>query len=174
MSDYKKVWEAMNELDLNSSKLSGIKEVLFSATTSLENHDYDGAERLLYAATDLVNFYTETFDREFQKAWGIVIPAAREYQDEQDKKLIESAKEKKSWVVPVEVDDVSGEYFVTFPDELIELTGWKTDDVIRWVDNNDGTFSLVKSEKKEWKDPYAEDMIKAGYEMVDGVWTLKK
>ncbi len=147
MSDYQKVWEAMNELDMNSSKLSGIKEVLSSATTSLEDHDYGGAERLLYAAIDLVNFYTETFDREFQKAWGIVIPAARKYQDEEDKKLFELAKEKRSWTVPVEVDAASDEYFITFPDELIELTNWKEGDVISWIDNQDGTFSLVKESK---------------------------
>jgi hypothetical protein len=172
MSDYKKVWEAMNELDVNSSKLCGIKEVLSSATTSLEDHDYGGAERLLYAAIDLVNFYTETFDREFQKAWGIVIPAAREYQDEQDKKLIESVKEKKSWIVPVECEN--DECVVTFPDDLIEIAGWKEGDVLEWIDNNDGSFSLIKAEDAEWKDPYKEEMTKAGYEKVDGVWTLKK
>jgi hypothetical protein len=145
MSDYKKVWEAMNELDVNSSKLCGIKEVLVAATNSLEQHDYDGAERLLYAATDLVNFYTETFDREFHKAWSVVIPAAREYQDEQDKKLIEDAKEKKSWVVPVDCDN--GDCVVTFPDELIEITGWKEGDVLEWIDNDDNSWSLRKISK---------------------------
>jgi hypothetical protein len=174
MCDYNKVWQSMNELDLNSSKLSGIKEVINSASVSLEQHDYDATERLLYAATDLINFYTETFDREFQKAWNIVIPAAQKYQKEQDEKLIKESQEKQSWIVPVEVDDVSGEYFVTFPDELIKLTGWETDDVITWVDNNDGTFSLIKSNKNKFKDIYADDMIKAGYEMVDGTWTLGK
>ena len=34
---------------------------------------------------------------------------------------------------------------LTFPDELIEKLGWKEGDVLQWIDNNDGSFSLVKS-----------------------------
>ena len=33
---------------------------------------------------------------------------------------------------------------LTFPDELIEKLGWKEGDVLQWIDNNDGSFSLVK------------------------------
>ena len=35
---------------------------------------------------------------------------------------------------------------LTFPDELIEQLGWKEGDVLEWIDNKDGSFSLVKSE----------------------------
>ena len=34
---------------------------------------------------------------------------------------------------------------LTFPDELIEKLGWKEGDVLKWIDNKDGSFSLVKS-----------------------------
>ena len=34
---------------------------------------------------------------------------------------------------------------LTFPDEFIEKLGWKEGDVLQWIDNNDGSFSLVKS-----------------------------
>ena len=33
---------------------------------------------------------------------------------------------------------------ITFPDELIEKLGWKEGDVLQWIDNKDGSFSLVK------------------------------
>ena len=33
---------------------------------------------------------------------------------------------------------------LTFPDELIEELGWKEGDVLQWIDNKDGSFSLVK------------------------------
>jgi bifunctional DNA-binding transcriptional regulator/antitoxin component of YhaV-PrlF toxin-antitoxin module len=33
---------------------------------------------------------------------------------------------------------------LTFPDELIEKLGWKEGDVLQWIDNKDGSFSLVK------------------------------
>lgn len=35
---------------------------------------------------------------------------------------------------------------LTFPDELIEKLGWKEGDVLKWIDNQDGSFSLVKSD----------------------------
>ena len=35
---------------------------------------------------------------------------------------------------------------LTFPDEMIEKLGWKEGDVLQWVDNQDGSFSLVKSD----------------------------
>ena len=33
---------------------------------------------------------------------------------------------------------------LTFPDELIEKLGWKEGDVLQWIANKDGSFSLVK------------------------------
>ena len=35
---------------------------------------------------------------------------------------------------------------LTFPDELIEQLGWKEGDMLQWIDNKDGSFSLVKSD----------------------------
>jgi len=37
---------------------------------------------------------------------------------------------------------------LTFPDELIEKLGWKEGDVLQWIDNKDGSFSLVKSNEQ--------------------------
>ena len=33
---------------------------------------------------------------------------------------------------------------ITFPDEMIKELGWKEGDVLEWIDNKDGSFSLVK------------------------------
>jgi len=41
---------------------------------------------------------------------------------------------------------VDDDGILTFPDELIEKLGWKEGDVLQWIDNNDGSFSLVKSD----------------------------
>ena len=35
---------------------------------------------------------------------------------------------------------------LTFPDDILEATGWKEGDVLEWIDNNDGSFTLVKKE----------------------------
>ena len=50
----------------------------------------------------------------------------------------------------------------------MQQANWQEGDTLEWINNNDGSFTL----KKVWKDPYAEEMTKAGYEKVNGVWTL--
>ena len=56
------------------------------------------------------------------------------------------------WRLPVEVDAISGEYYFTLPDDLLEKTGWKEDDALHWVDNGDGSFTLQKVEEPEVAD----------------------
>ena len=34
---------------------------------------------------------------------------------------------------------------ITFPNEMMEKLGWKEGDVLQWIDNKDGSISLVKS-----------------------------
>ena len=59
----------------------------------------------------------------------------------------DKSNEEKSWVLPVEVDGLTGDCVVTFPDELIERAGWKEGDILQWIDNGDGTFSLTKKDE---------------------------
>jgi len=33
---------------------------------------------------------------------------------------------------------------ITFPDKMMKTLGWKEGDVLQWIDNKDGSFSLVK------------------------------
>ena len=37
---------------------------------------------------------------------------------------------------------------LTFPDEFLEELGWKEGDMLQWIDNNDGSFSLVKPDER--------------------------
>jgi len=48
------------------------------------------------------------------------------------------------WQLPVEVDGASGEYYIQFPDDLMEASGIKENDVVEWVDQGDGSFLLKK------------------------------
>lgn len=53
----------------------------------------------------------------------------------------------KTWtteVIGVFDDDA---YFIRLPDDLLEQVGWKNNDSIKWVDNNDGSYTLIKVEK---------------------------
>jgi hypothetical protein len=49
-----------------------------------------------------------------------------------------------TWIRTVEVDGLSGECYLTLPDELLELKGWKENDQLEWVDCGDQSYELKK------------------------------
>jgi hypothetical protein len=54
----------------------------------------------------------------------------------------------KKWVLPVEADGPSGEYFITFPDDLLEAANLKEGDQIEWIPQDNGSYLLKKVEVK--------------------------
>jgi hypothetical protein len=58
----------------------------------------------------------------------------------------------KNWVLPVEADP-SGEYFLTFPDDLLEAAGLEEGDEIKWFDSGDGSYVLKKAATPETGTP---------------------
>jgi len=48
------------------------------------------------------------------------------------------------WQLPVQVDGLTGECFVEFPDDLLESAGLKENDMVEWIDRKDGSFELRK------------------------------
>ena len=51
------------------------------------------------------------------------------------------------WVLPVEVDGLSGECFVQFPDDLLERAGLQEGSMVHWIDRGDGSFEIRKVTK---------------------------
>ena len=69
-----------------------------------------------------------------------------QYTDEEldamcDKAEAEAKDKVKSWVIPVDDD-----YNITFPEDLLEQTGWKEGDILQWIDQGDGSFKMIKKE----------------------------
>lgn len=61
---------------------------------------------------------------------------------ESERTLIKQEKSKK-WILPIgKYDD---NYYVSFPDELLKEANLKEGDIVEWVDNGNGTFSLKKA-----------------------------
>jgi hypothetical protein len=61
-----------------------------------------------------------------------------------------SQKEDKvvKWRIPVEMDGPSGEYFITFPDDLLEAANLNPGDEVEWVEQQEvGSFILRKVTK---------------------------
>ena len=54
---------------------------------------------------------------------------------------VTSAKKDKvnKWIIPVDDD-----YNITFPEDLLEQTGWKEGDTLQWIDQGDGSFKMIK------------------------------
>lgn len=52
--------------------------------------------------------------------------------------------ETQKWTLTVEEDTETGDAILQFPPELLEKAGWQEGDTLEWVDNNDGSWSLVK------------------------------
>ena len=52
------------------------------------------------------------------------------------------------WIIPVEVDGPSGEYFITLPLDLQDASGIHEGDQIEWVDNGDGSYTIRKVTKE--------------------------
>ena len=83
--------------------------------------------------------------------------------------LIKNKEDKvKKWVLPVQqayAIDNDGEYYVNFPDDLLEAANLKEGDSIEWIDNKDGSYVLKKIPQTY------DEMIAAGYTMTDdGFW----
>ena len=50
----------------------------------------------------------------------------------------------KKWILPVEED--GDDCVITFPEDLLEQTGWKEGDTLQWIDQGDGSFKMIKTE----------------------------
>lgn len=65
-----------------------------------------------------------------------------------EKILVKQDKAVRHWVLPVEeckdADTDETEYFVSFPDDLLESANLKEGDLVEWVDNEDGTWIIRK------------------------------
>jgi hypothetical protein len=51
-----------------------------------------------------------------------------------------------TWVVPIESDPINGDFYVTFPDELINKTGWTPGDTLEWIQGENDSYVLRKVE----------------------------
>ena len=188
--NYDRVWNTLNELESVTSKICSARAILDSAIVSLESGNREKTETLMYAVDEYLQYYLEEFDRKFKDAWDETVTklkqeevddymrpwghsdmeALSQYTDEElDAMCDNAAKEDKvvRWQLPVEEDAVNGEYFITFPDDLLEAANLKQGDDVEWIDNNDGSFILKKSEKQLNHD----EAIAAGWTMTDdGFW----
>ena len=190
--DYNRVWSTLNDLEMVTTKVSSAREILDCAVDRLQEHQYDKAETLLYAADEFLQYYLEEFDRKFKDAWAETVTKVHQeeysvsstcdkddtsqeckgawnsfweenyYPEEvkddcmppwghSDMEALSQQKEDKvvKWVLPIErkIEDDVDDYFITFPDDLLEAANLKPGDEVYWVDQGDGSFLIRKKTK---------------------------
>jgi hypothetical protein len=142
----------MNDLDDTITNYIHIKELL--------QHHNKNNDKFLDCVITLLDHYIDVQDKAFKVAWQETVCKVynEEYNDDGMRPwghsdmeyLIANSKQDKpkKWVLPVEEvengDTGEQEYFVTFPDDLLEQTGWVESDQLEWVDQGDGSFLLKK------------------------------
>ena len=164
--NYNRVWSTLNDLEMVSSKISNAREILDCAVDRLQEHQYDKAETLLYAADEFLQYYLEEFDRKFKDAWKETVTKVHQEEysvsstcDKDDtspeckgawnsfweEDVIKEDKVVK-WVLPVQqkIEEGIDDYYVQFPDDLLEATNLKENDLVEWVDQGDGSYLLRK------------------------------
>jgi len=106
------------------------------------------------------------------RPWGHSDMEALQYTEEEMNAMCDAveAKDKvKKWVLPVEETKVEEtdeiEYFITFPDDLLEAANLKEGDQLEWVDNGDGSF-LLKKLRRGIFNANSPEMVKLREELV--------
>ena len=106
------------------------------------------------------------------------------YPEEYKGSTVSSVKQDKvkRWVLPVEEvengDNGEQEYFITFPDDLLEAANLTEGDQVEWVDNKDGTYTLKKTgdelaRVKTYKEIGNElARVKTYQEMINDGWSM--
>jgi bifunctional DNA-binding transcriptional regulator/antitoxin component of YhaV-PrlF toxin-antitoxin module len=51
-----------------------------------------------------------------------------------------------SWTLDITEDPDTGDGILILPPELLEQAGWKEGDNLVWIDNHNGSWSLVKED----------------------------
>jgi hypothetical protein len=159
----------MNELESVTSKICSAREILDSAINALENHKLEKTEILMYAVDEYLQYYLEEFDRKFKDAWNETVVKLKQDETDawdavnkekeyyepsmppwghSDMEALSQQKEDKvvKWSLPVEMDS-DGEYFITFPDDLLEAANLSPGEEVEWVEKEVGTFLLRKITK---------------------------
>jgi hypothetical protein len=116
----------------------------------------DPSEECKNAWTDFweENYYPEEYKKskeptveDIMPPWGHSDMEALRYTEEELNAMCDSAEKKdkvKKWVLPTEVDGLTGDVIVNLPDDLLESANLKEGDHVEWIDNGEGSYIMKK------------------------------
>ena len=62
--------------------------------------------------------------------------------------MMETTKDPITGTTTVERDPISGELYITFPDDIAEAVGMYDWEYVHWEDNGNGTVTITKADVK--------------------------
>jgi hypothetical protein len=85
----------------------------------------------------------EYYNNEKPKTYGEMVASG--YEMTADGFWIPPEKDKvNKWILPVQVDGLTGECYINLPDDLLEAANLKESDQIEYVDNGNGSYTVRK------------------------------
>ena len=62
------------------------------------------------------------------------------------------SEQSKTHVATVDYDPKLDEHVLVFGEDILEEMGWKEGDTLEWIDNNDGSWTIVKVRDNKGED----------------------
>ncbi len=98
------------------------------------------------------HYYPEEAKDNGMRPWGhsdmeYLVANSNQYTEKELNAMCDAAEKQDKvvkWQLPVEIDGISGEYYIQFPDDLMEAANINENDLVEWIDRKDGSFELRK------------------------------
>lgn len=138
----------MTDFNYKKYSLENLENWLHDAMSAGEASPQEIYDVILSVVKD--NYYT--YKHQASQAYELLAllngNGKNKYEDYLDK-FMNSPKEDKvnRWVLPVQLDGLTGECYINLPDDLLERAGLNEGDMVNWIDREDGSFELRKVTK---------------------------
>jgi bifunctional DNA-binding transcriptional regulator/antitoxin component of YhaV-PrlF toxin-antitoxin module len=130
-SDYEtyiKIWKSMDKLETRMSDLATVTELISMGMEAIERRDDDEALNALISARQYLSYFERRFFSDFKVAWESTVTRSHE----------KTFKKSESHLCVI--DD---EGFLTFPDSVLEKTGWVEGTELQMEVGEDGVTLII-------------------------------
>jgi hypothetical protein len=139
----------MNNFDYKKYSLENLENWMHDALSSAEASPHEIYATIREVVQDNYNFHKENA----QRCLGLLELLSGHRPANLDNEMqktgeCERTSGVKRWILPVEETKIAEtdetEYFVSFPDDLLEAANLKESDQVEWIDQGDGSYLLRK------------------------------
>lgn len=125
--------------DYTNYSLSKLEEWLHDAMLCTDATPQDIVNVIKKVIEENCNYFKNNYDRclELLNLLNSCNSHSCENEDNKEDKVIK-------WILPVNVDGLSGDCYINLPDDLLEAAGLVEGDQVEWIDLGDGSYQMRK------------------------------